>query len=87
MRKKNLSPSNDSLHIFSDYQSAVLAVTSQNKETYHNSIVRAIPENLMDISPKVTHQVIEESELADSLPKTASKKVKRLQPNTQLYCP
>ena len=47
----------------------------------------------MDISPKVqnirivycpVHQDIEEDELADSLAKTASKKAKHLQPNTQL---
>ena len=29
----NISPSNDSLHIFSDCQSAISAVTSQNRET------------------------------------------------------
>ena len=78
----NLSPSNDSLHIFSDCQSAILAVTSQNKENHYNSTVRVIRENLMDISPEV--QNIKENELADSLAKTASKKAKHLQPNTQL---
>ena len=36
----------------------------------------------MDISPEV--QNIKENELADSLAKTASKKAKHLQPNTQL---
>ena len=39
--RDNLSPSNDSLHIFSGCQSAILAVTSQNRENYHNSTVRA----------------------------------------------
>ena len=91
--RDNISPSNDSLHIFSDCQSAISAVTSQNRENYHNSTIRAIRENLMNISPKVqnirlvycpAHQGIHENELADSLAKTASKKVKHLQPNTQL---
>ena len=72
--RDSLSPSNDSLHIFSDCQSAILAVTAQNKGNYHNSTVRAIREILMDISPKVqnikfvsclAHQGIEENELAD----------------------
>ena len=89
----NLLPSNNSLHIFSDCQSAILAVTSQNRESYHSSTVRAICENLMDLSSKVqnirllccpAHQGIEENEPADSLSKTASKKAKHLQPNTQL---
>ena len=31
--RDNISPSNDSLHIFSDCQSAISAVTSQNRET------------------------------------------------------
>ena len=74
--RDNLSSSNDSLHIFSECQSAILAVTSQNRENYHNSTVRAICDNLMDVSPKVqniifvycpAHQGIEENELADSL--------------------
>ena len=51
--RDNISPSNDSLHIFSDCQSAISAVTSQNRENYHNSTIRAIRENLMDISPRV----------------------------------
>ena len=45
----------------------------------------------MDISPKVQNisilpspQGIQENELADSLAKTTSRKVKHLQPNTQL---
>ena len=80
--RDNISPSNDSFHIFLDCQSAILAVTSQNREDYHNSTVRAIQEYLMDLSPKVqnirlvycpTHQGIEENELADSLAKTPSK--------------
>ena len=62
-------------------------------ENYHNSTIRAIRENLMDLSPKVqnirlvycpAHQSIQENELANSLAKTASKKAKHLQPNTQL---
>ena len=40
--RDNLSPSIDSLYIFSDCQSAKLAVTSQNKENYHYSTVRGI---------------------------------------------
>ena len=51
--RDNISPSNDSLHIFSDCQSAILAIISQNRENYHNSTVRAIREKLMDINPKV----------------------------------
>ena len=91
--RDNHSSSNDSFHIFSECQPAILAVTSQNRENYLNSTVRAICENLMAISPKVqsirftycpVHQGIEENEPADSLAKTASKKVKHLQPNTQL---
>ena len=71
--------------LFSGCQSAILAVTSQNRGNYHNSTVTAIRENLKDISPKVqnirlvycpTHQGIEEYELANSLAKTASKKKK-----------
>ena len=50
--RDNLSPSNDSLHIFSDCQAAILGVTSQSRENYHNSNVKAIRENFMDISPK-----------------------------------
>ena len=74
--RDNISPSNDSLHIFSDCQSAILAVTSQNRENYLNSTIRAICENLMDKSPKVqdirlvycpVHQGIQEIELEDSL--------------------
>ena len=34
---RDISPSNDSLHIFSDCQSAISTVTSQNRENYHNS--------------------------------------------------
>ena len=51
--RDNISPSDDSLHIFSDCQSAISAVTSQNRDNYHNSTIRAICENLIDISPKV----------------------------------
>ena len=91
--RDNISPSNDSLQIFSNCQSAISAVTSQNKENYHNATIRAIRKNLMDISPKVqnirlvycpAHQGIQENELADSLAKTSSKEAKHLQPNTQL---
>ena len=93
--RDSLSPSNDSLHILSNCQSAILAVTSQNRENYHNSIIRATLQNLMDISPKVqnirlvycpAYQGIEENDLAGSLAKTASKKknIKHLQSNTQL---
>ena len=83
----NNSPSNDSLHIFSNCQSPISAVTSQNRENYHNSTIRAIRENLMDINPKVqnirlvyctAHQGIQENEPADSLSKPASKKAKHL---------
>ena len=72
--RDNISPSNDSLHIFSDHQSAILAVTSQNRKNDHNSTVRAIRENLMDISPIVKNitlvhspalQGIKENELLD----------------------
>ena len=45
--------SNDSLHIFSVSQSAILAVPSPNKENYHISTIRAIRENLMNTGPKV----------------------------------
>ena len=74
----------------------MLAVASQNREDYHNSTIRAIRENLMDISPNVqnirivyfpVHQDIEENELADSLAKTPSKEAKHLHPNTQLLPP
>ena len=74
-------------------QSAMLAVTSQNRENYHNSTIRAIHENLVDVSPKVqnirlvycpAHQCIAKNEQADSLAKTASRKAKHLQHNTQL---
>ena len=51
--RDNLSLSNDSLHIFSDYQSAILTIMSQNGEMYHSSTLRVIRENLMGISPKV----------------------------------
>ena len=94
--RDNISPSNDSLHIFSDCQSAISAVTSQNRENCHNSTIRAIRESLMDTSPKVqnirlvycpVHQGIQENEVADSIAKTASKKAKHLHPNTQLSPP
>ena len=71
----------------------MLAVTSQTRENCHNPTVKAIHENLMDISPKVqnirfvycpAHQGIQENELADSLAKIALKKAKHLQPNSQL---
>ena len=82
-----------SLHIFSDCHSAILATTFQNRENYHNSTVRPIQENLMDILPRVqnvrlvycpAHQCIEENEIADSFAKTPLKKARHLQPNTQL---
>ena len=85
--KDNIPPSSNSLHIFADCQSAILAATSQNRKNYHNSAIRVIRENLMDISLKVqnmrlvycpTHQGIDESELAVSLVNTASKKVNHL---------
>ena len=72
--RDNLSTSNYSLHVFSDCQSAILIVTSQNREKYHNSTVKAIHKNLMDISLKAQNiilvyfpaqQGIEENELAD----------------------
>ena len=62
-------------------------------EKYHDSTIGAIQENFMGISPELqnvrivycpAHEGIEENELADSLAKTVSKKVKHLQPNTQL---
>ena len=68
--RDNISPSNDSLHVFSDWKSTILAVTSQNRENYHYSTIRAICGNFMDISPKVqnirlvygpAHQGIEEN--------------------------
>ena len=49
--RDNISFSNDSLHIFSECQSSILAVPS-HKEDYHNSTIRVIRENLMDISSK-----------------------------------
>ena len=91
--RDNISTSNDIFHIFSVCQSSILAIMSQNRENYHNSTARAIQQNFMDIGPKVqnirivycpAHQIIEENELADSFSKTASKKVKYPQPNTQL---
>ena len=81
--RDSISPSNESLHIISDCEPAISAVTSQNRENYHDFTKRAIHENLMNISPKVQnirlvycppHQGIQVNELADSLPKTASKK-------------
>ena len=47
--RDNFSLSNDSLYIFPDCQSAILAVTSRNRENYHNSTVRVIHQNPMDI--------------------------------------
>ena len=91
--RDNFSPSNHSLPIFSDCQSAILATAFQKKEYYHNSNEREIRENLLDISPKVQtvrivycppYQDIEENELACSLVKATSKETKDLQPNTQL---
>ena len=91
--RDNISTSNDIFHIFSVCQSSILAIMSQNRENYHNFPAKAIQENFMDIGPKVqnirivycpAHQTIEENELAGSFSKTASKKVKYPQPNTQL---
>ena len=50
--RDKLLPSNDSLHIFSDCQSAILAITSQNRENYHNSTVRAIREKTPTTQPQ-----------------------------------
>ena len=92
--RDSISPSNDSLHIFSESQPAISAVTSQKRENYHNSTIRAICENLMDISPKVqkirlvycpAHQGIQGNELADSLAKTAPKRAKHYIPTPNYH--
>ena len=36
--RDNISPSNDSLHLFSDWKSTILAVTSQNRENYKSNL-------------------------------------------------
>ena len=93
MPETTFHPKMISFHIFSDCHSAILATTFQNRENYHNSTVRPIQENLMDILPRVqnvrlvccpAHQCIEENETADSFAKIPLKKARHLQPNTQL---
>ena len=43
----------NNLHIYSDSQAAILSITSQDSEKYHNSMIWQIRENIMDISGKV----------------------------------
>ena len=71
MQETTFLPQMISLHKFFNCQSAISAVTSQNRENYHNSTIRAIRENLMGISQKVqnirlvycpVHQGIQENE-------------------------
>ena len=83
----------DNLHIYSDSQAAILSITSQDSEKYHNSMIRQIREDIMDINEKVDNikiiywpaQIgIEGNELADGLAKTGTKKAKHLQPDPKI---
>ena len=47
---ENITSVHDNLHISSDSQAAILFITSQDSEKYHNSMIRQIRENMMDIS-------------------------------------
>ena len=47
---ENITTVHDNLHISSDSQAAILFITSQDSEKYHNSMIRQIRENMMDIS-------------------------------------
>ena len=50
---ENITSVHDNLLIYSDSQAAILSITSQDSEKYHNSMIRQIRENIMDISKKV----------------------------------
>ena len=93
---ENITSAHDNLHIYSDSQAAILSIPSQDNEKYHNSMIRQIRENIMDISGKVdnikvnyclAHIGIEGNELADSLAKTGAKKAKHLQPDPKITLP
>ena len=93
---ENITSAHDNLHIFSDSQAAILSITCQDSEKYHNSMIRQIRENIMDISEKVdnikiiycpAHIGIEGNELADGLAKTGAKKAKHLQPDPKTTLP
>ena len=93
---ENITSAHDNLHIFSDSQAAILSITCQDSEKYHNSIIRQIRENIMDISEKVdnikiiycpAHIGIEGNELADGLAKTGARKAKHLQPDPKITLP
>ena len=67
-----------------------------DSEKYHNSMIRQIRENIMDISEKVddikiiyclAHIGIEGNELADGLAKTGAKRAKHLQPDPKITLP
>ena len=93
---ENITSAHDNLHIFSDSQAAILSITSQDSEKYHNRMIRQIRENIMDMSEKVddikiiycpAHIGIEGNELADGLAKTGAKKAKHLQPDPKITLP
>ena len=93
---ENITSAHDNLHIYSHSQAAILSITSQDSEKYHNSTIWQIRENIMDISEKVdnikiiycpAHIGIEGNELAYSLAKTGAKKAKHLQPDPKIIFP
>ena len=83
-------------------QAAILSITSQDSKKYHNSMIRQIRENILDIlkyfeylekvdNIKIiycpAHIGIEGNELADGLAKTGAKKAKYLQPDPKITLP
>ena len=85
-----------SILIYSDSQSAIKAVMAQNRDSYHNTTIRKIRDNLIQLSSLVSeiqiiycpaHKGIEDNEIADSLAKVASKKASHLPPRTDLSIP
>ena len=50
---ENIISAHDNLHIYSDSQAAILSITSQDNEKYHNSMIWQIRENIMNISEKI----------------------------------
>ena len=91
-----ITSAHDNLNIYSDSQAAILSITSQDSEEYHNSMIWQIIENIIVISEKVdnikiiycpAHIGIEGNELADGLAKAGAKKAKHLQPDPKITLP
>lgn len=87
--RDNLHRDTSNIHVFTDCQSAIHAITKQKNDYYHNSTISSIRENLSAISSKVksvkiiyipAHKGFTDNETADILAKTAAKKARTLSP-------